>query len=188
MERVYYAGIESPIGTHWAAATEKGLLYLSSSSTKGAFMEGLKRRVDAELVHDPDRFGELREELDAWHDGKPVSFDFPFDLRGTEFQRDVWRAIHSIPWGRLSSYGRLAEAVGRPRAARAVGNAVGSNPIGIVIPCHRVIWSNGGLGGFGHGYDPRSLDVKRRYLMIEGILPRVENSPEKDVDLTRLFV
>jgi len=188
LERVYYAGLKYPIGTHWAAATEKGLLHLSTSGTERAFMEELKRSVKGELVHDPDRFQELRRMLDDWHAGKPTSFDLPFDLRGTEFQIDVWRAIHAIPWGSLSSYGRLARAIGRPRAARAVGNAVGSNPIGIVIPCHRVIHSDGGLGGFGHGFDPRRLDVKRRYLMIEGIMPRVENHPERYVDLTKFFV
>jgi methylated-DNA-[protein]-cysteine S-methyltransferase len=81
----------------------------------------------------------------------------------------------------------LAKDIGRPRAARAVGNAVGSNPCGIVIPCHRVIHSDGGLGGFGHGFKERSLDVKRLYLSIEGILPRVEDYPERNVDLTRFF-
>lgn len=187
MERVYYVGLKYEIGTHWAAATEEGLLHLSTSGTERAFMRELERSVKAELVHDPDRFQELRRMLDDWHAGKPTSFDLPFDLRGTEFQIDVWRAIHAIPWGSLSSYGRLARAIGRPNAARAVGNAVGSNPIGIVIPCHRVIHSDGGLGGFGHGFDPGRLDVKRRYLMIEGILPRVENHPEREVDLTKFF-
>lgn len=188
LERVYYADLKYPIGTHWAAATEEGLVQLSSSSTEGAFIEGLRRRMKAELVHDPDRFQDLKRMLDTWHEGRPTSFDLPFDLRGTEFQVDIWRAIHAIPWGSLSSYGRLAREIGRPKAARAVGNAVGSNPIGIVIPCHRVIHSDGGLGGFGHGFDPGSLNVKRRYLMIEGILPRVENHPEREVDLTKFFV
>lgn len=188
MERVYYVGLKHSIGTHWAAATEEGLLHLSTSGTESEFMGEIKRRVKAELIHDPDRFQELRRMLDEWHEGKPTSFELPFDLRGTEFQIDVWRAIHAIPWGSLSSYGRLARAIGRPKAARAVGNAVGSNPMGIVIPCHRVIHSDGGLGGFGHGFDPGRLDVKRRYLMIEGILPRVENRPERDVDLTKYFV
>jgi len=188
MEKVYYADIEIPIGIVWAAATDKGLIQADALGTEDALLSSLNRRVDAELVHDPGRFDELRRQLEKWSDGRAVEFDIPLDLRGTEFQKDVWKAIHGIPHGRLTSYGRLAKAVGRSNAARAVGNAVGANPCGIVIPCHRVIWSNGGLGGFGGGYDEGRLDVKRRFLMIEGVLPRVEDKPEKEVDLTRLFV
>lgn len=188
MEKVYYAGIETPMGTVWAAATDKGLVQVHASGRKESFIYELKRRIDAEFVQDPSRFEELREQLESWSEGKPTAFDLPFDLRGTEFQKKVWKAIHDIPYGRLSSYGGLAEAIGRPKAARAVGNAVGSNPCGIVIPCHRVIWSNGGLGGFHGGYDEENLDDKRRLLVKEGVLPRVEGNPEKEVDLTRFFV
>jgi methylated-DNA-[protein]-cysteine S-methyltransferase len=163
-------------------------LQLSSSSSKRYFLENLKKRVRPKLIHDPNKFFELKKMLNTWHEGKAVKFDLSLDLRGTEFQEDVWKAIHAIPWGRLTSYGRIAKSLGRPKAARAVGNAVGSNPISIVIPCHRVIWSNGGLGGFGRGFDPARLDIKRRYLFIEGILPRVNNLPEKEVDLTRFFI
>lgn len=188
MEKVYYADIEIPIGTVWAATTEKGLVQVNASGTEEAFVSELRRRVDAEPVYDPGRFDELKRRLELWSRGEPVDFDLPLDLRGTEFQKGVWRAVHVIPHGRLSSYSRLAEAIGRPKAARAVGNAVGANPCGIVIPCHRVIWSNGGLGGFGGGYDPERLDAKRRLLAIEGVLPHVEGKPEKETDLTRLFV
>jgi len=188
MEKIYYDLIELPMGEIWAAESDKGLVNVSTLTSRDSFMKGLRRTVDAELVREPGKFDELRGLLKDWHEGKRVSFDLPFDLRGTPFQREVWHAIHRIPYGRLSSYGRLAEAIGRPKAARAVGNAVGSNPCGIVIPCHRVIHSNGGLGGFGHGFKERSLDVKRLYLKIEGVLPRVEGHPEREVDLTRLFV
>lgn len=188
MEIVYYAGIETPMGTVWAAATDNGLVQVHASGREEAFLSELKRRVRAELVHDPSKFEELGRQFKSWSEGKPTAFDLPFDLRGTEFQKKVWHAIHDIPYGRLSSYGMLAEAIGKPKAARAVGNAVGSNPCGIVIPCHRVIWSNGGMGGFHGGYDKESLDDKRRLLVKEGILPRVEGYPERDVDLTRFFV
>jgi O-6-methylguanine DNA methyltransferase len=187
LENVYYASIEIPIGTVWAAATDEGLLQVHALSEEEPFMNELRRRVDAKPVRDPGRFDELRGQLESWCDGEPVEFDLPFDLRGTGFQKDVWHAIHRIPHGRLTSYGRLAKDIGRPNAARAVGNAVGANPCGIVIPCHRVIWSSGGIGGFGGGYDEGRLDVKRRFLMIEGILPRVEGKPEKESDLTRFF-
>lgn len=187
LEEIYYTSFDYSLGTHWVASSKEGLLQLSSSSTKMSFIGSLKKRVKPKLIHNADKFIELKGMLDTWHKGKPVQFDIPLDLRGTQFQKDVWRAIYDIPWGRLSSYGRLAKVVGRPKAARAVGNAVGSNPIEIVIPCHRVIWSNGGLGGFGHGYDPVSLDIKRRYLVMEGILSRVDNYPEREVDLKKFF-
>ncbi|UCH56677.1 MAG: methylated-DNA--[protein]-cysteine S-methyltransferase [Candidatus Bathyarchaeota archaeon] len=188
MEKVYYAGIETPTGTFWAAATDRGLVQLHGSSTREAFLTVLERRIKAEFVHEPAKFEELKGQLTAWNEGEPVEFDIPLDLRGTEFQKKVWWAIHDIPYGKLSSYGRLAEAIGMPNAARAVGNAVGSNPIGIVIPCHRVIWSNGGLGGFHGGYEEEALNRKRRLLMREGILPGVEGRPEEDIDLTSFFV
>ena len=186
MEKIYYDNIELPIGTVWAAASEKGLVRVHALGTGERFKAGL-RGLKAELIPDPDRFGDLRNQLEQWVEGKPTEFDLPFDLRGTEFQKEVWHAIHRIPYGKLSSYGLLAKDIGRPAAARAVGNAVGANPIGIVIPCHRVIWSNGGIGGFGGGYSKESLDVKRLFLKVEGVLPRVEDSPEDDVDLKKFF-
>jgi methylated-DNA-[protein]-cysteine S-methyltransferase len=186
LEKIYYDEIELPIGTVWAAASEKGLVRVHALGTGERFKAGLKG-LKAELTPDPSKFDELRTQLYKWVEGKPTVFDLPFDLRGTEFQKEVWRAIHRIPYGKLSSYGLLAKDIGRPAAARAVGNAVGANPIGIVIPCHRVIWSNGGIGGFGGGYNKESLDVKRLFLKVEGVLPRVEDSPEDDVDLKKFF-
>lgn len=171
MERVYYTGIESPIGTIWAAATERGLIQVDFPRPEVEFLGSLKRRVDADVVHAPGRLQRLREMMRAYFDGERVAFELPLDLRGTEFQRSVWRATHRIPYGRLSSYGRLAAAVGRPRAARAVGNAVGANPLVIVVPCHRVIRSDGSLGGFGG-----RPSLKRYLLGIEGVLPRTEGA------------
>ena len=186
MEKIYYDEIELPIGSVWAAASEKGLVRVHALGTGERFKAGLKG-LRAELIPDPKKFDELRRQLSQWVEGKPTEFDLPLDLRGTEFQKEVWRAIHRIPYGKLSSYGLLARDIGRPNAARAVGNAVGANPIGIVIPCHRVIWSSGGIGGFGGGYEKESLDVKRLFLKVEGVLPRVEDSPEDDVDLKSFF-
>ena len=111
-----------------------------------------------------------------------VGFEIPLDLRGTLFQVAVWKAIYSIPNGLLSSYGRIAKQIGRPKAVRAVGNAVGDNPIGLIVPCHRVVASDGSLGGFGGG-----LDLKRRLLVHEGIFKTSKGSTEKDVDLRQFF-
>jgi O-6-methylguanine DNA methyltransferase len=186
MEKIYYDKIKLPIGTVWAATTEKGLVRVHTLGTEERFKAGLKG-FKTELVPDPHRFDELRAKLSRWVEGKPTEFNLPFDLRGTEFQKEVWHAIHRIPHGKLSSYGLLAKDIGRPTAVRTVGNAVGANPLGIVIPCHRVIWSNGGIGGFGGGYVKESLDVKRLFLKVEGVLPRVEGRPEDDVDLKSFF-
>ncbi len=186
MEKIYYDNIELPIGIVWAATTEKGLVRVHALGTGERFKAGLKG-LRAELIKEPDRFVDLRRQLSSWAEGNLTDFDLRFDLRGTEFQKEVWHAIHRIPYGKLSSYGLLAKDIGRPAAARAVGNAVGANPLGIVIPCHRVVWSNGGIGGFGGGYVKESLDVKRLFLKVEGVLPRVEGGPEDDVDLKSFF-
>lgn len=188
MEKVYYAGIETSMGVVWAAGTDKGLVQVQTSDSKAHFMFELRRRIKGEFIHDPSKFEKLRKQLETWNQGKPTSFSLPFDLRGTEFQKKVWYAIHDIPYGKLSSYGRLAKAIGNPRSARAVGNAVGSNPCGIVIPCHRVIWSNGGLGGFRGGYDKKDLNEKRKLLAKEGVFPKADDYPEKGLDLTKLFI
>ena len=180
MEKVYYAKIDTPEGPTWAAATEKGLL--QTSPTKQNLFSEVGRRVEAELVEDPGRFKELQEWYDAFISGEPVKYEGPFDLRGTEFQKKVWKAILDIPHGRLSSYGRIAKGIGKPKAARAVGNAVGANHLGPVIPCHRVVWSSGGIGGFGGG-----LERKRVLLHREGVLPRSEGTPEAGIDLRRFF-
>jgi len=177
MERVYYTGITSPIGTMWAAATEAGLFQIDFPRPAAEFLRSLRRRVDAEVVQDPDRFEVLRDMLKAYFEGERVIFELPLDLRGTEFQKTVWHATYRIPYGRLSSYGRLAAAVGRPKAARAVGNAVGANPLVIVIPCHRVIRSEGSIGGFGG-----RPDLKRYLLSIEGVLPRTREKGLRSFD------
>lgn len=90
-------------------------------------------------------------QLDAYFAGKLTEFDLPLDPAGTPFQHRVWAALREIPFGETTSYGELAERIGRPTAARAVGAANGRNPIGIVVPCHRVISSNGTLNGYGGG-------------------------------------
>jgi methylated-DNA-[protein]-cysteine S-methyltransferase len=103
-------------------------------------------------------------QLAAYFAGERTSFDMPLDLHGTEFQRRVWQALLAIPFGETTSYGEIARRIGAPSAVRAVGGAVGRNPISIVVPCHRVVGSNGSLTGFGGG-----LDRKRWLLSHEGV-------------------
>ncbi len=105
---------------------------------------------------------EAHRQLDAYLAGELKEFSLPLAPRGTGFQREVWEALRRIPYGETASYKEIAEAVGRPRAFRAVGMANNRNPIPVIIPCHRVIGSDGGLVGYGGG-----LDLKRRLLDLE---------------------
>ncbi len=182
LEKIYYAGIETPLGVMWAAASETGFIQFSISGSKERFMKELAAHIKAEYVEEPSRFKSLKAELDRYFKGETFAFKGPFDMRGTQFQVDVWKAIYSIPYGRLASYGDLAKQIGRPKAVRAVGNAVGDNPMGLIVPCHRVVWGSGGIGGFTGG-----LEWKRKLLKHEGIFKTAEGTPEKDVDLRRYF-
>lgn len=116
-----------------------------------------------EVVEDPARTAELRRQLAEYFAGERRDFDLPLSPEGTPFERSVWEELRRIPFGETRSYGEIAQAIGRPGAARAVGRANGANPIPIVVPCHRVIGSNGSLTGFGGG-----LEAKSRLLEIEG--------------------
>lgn len=98
-----------------------------------------------------DRFDDIRRALDEYFAGRRTTFDLPLEPRGTDFQRSVWRALVDIPFGETTTYGMLARRIGKPDAVRAVGAANGANPLPIVVPCHRVIGSNGSLTGFGGG-------------------------------------
>lgn len=115
-------------------------------------------------AHEPadELFAEVRAQLDAYFAGHRTAFDVPLVLSGTPFQRRVWGALREIPYGTTISYGELARRVGQPSAARAVGLANGRNPVSVIVPCHRVIGTDGTLTGYGGG-----LDRKRRLLELE---------------------
>ena len=101
-------------------------------------------------------------QLDEYFSGRRRQFDLPLDLEGTEFQQRVWKSVSAIPYGQTRSYAQIATTIGSPKAVRAVGAANGANPVVIIVPCHRVIASGGGLGGYGGG-----LELKRRLLALE---------------------
>ena len=155
---------ESPIGRIVIAATAKGISSVSLRPTKReiATAEGVgSSRPGATEARGHVR--RLRKQLTRYFAGKRVRFDVPLDLsRGTAFQRAVWRACARIPNGETCSYAELARMAGRPGAARAVGNAMHNNPVPIVVPCHRVIKSDGSLGGFGSG-----VSIKKKLLRLE---------------------
>jgi methylated-DNA-[protein]-cysteine S-methyltransferase len=111
---------------------------------------------------DDEAFPEAVGQLEAYFAGERTDFELPLDLVGTAFQRRVWEALLTIPYGETRSYGEIARQIGAPSASRAVGLANGHNPIGIIVPCHRVIGSNGSLTGYGGG-----LDRKRALLALE---------------------
>ncbi len=115
-----------------------------------------------ETTHDRS-FDTIFRQLDAYFSGQPHRFSLDIALRGTDFQLRVWQTLQQIPWGETRSYSDIARAIGRPSACRAVAQAIGRNPVGIVIPCHRVIGKDGSLTGFGGG-----LPLKRRLLELEG--------------------
>ena len=141
--------VETPIGRLWLARDEDGLSGIGFTGT------GRPRSSDPLLL-------EAAEQLHAYFAGERERFDLPMSLHGTEFQRRVWAAVASIPYGTSTTYGALAGELGRPTACRAVGAAHGRNPLPIVIPCHRVVGVSGGLTGYGGG-----LERKRALLALE---------------------
>ncbi|MFF4787525.1 methylated-DNA--[protein]-cysteine S-methyltransferase [Streptomyces griseorubiginosus] len=130
----------------------------------GLYMTDQRHRPPEESFGEPDGspFGEAEEQLDAYFAGELKEFTLELRLHGTAFQTAVWRELRRIPLGETRSYGQLADALGNPGASRAVGLANGKNPIGIIVPCHRVVGADGGLTGYGGG-----LERKRRLLDFE---------------------
>ncbi len=149
---------DSPVGTLTLVALDGTLA--------GLYMDLQRHRPPAERFGDPDPtpFTEVIRQLDEYFGGQRTAFDLPMNLVGTPFQRTVWTALREIPYGETWSYGQLAERIGRPGAARAVGLANGRNPIGIIVPCHRVVGATGDLTGYGGGLQRKQhlLDFERR--------------------------
>jgi len=165
MEILYYDCFESPMGRLWVAATSKGLCRVSFASSEEEFLTSLKEAVHGEPESGKERFKDLFERFGKYFKGEPTSFsDLPLDLSGTDFQKVVWRAAAEIPYGKTLTYGEVAAKVGHPRAYRAAGSALKRNQLLIVVPCHRVVKSDGRLGGFSEGAEGR-----RRLLRLEGV-------------------
>lgn len=146
--------IETNFGVMIAASTDKGICLFEFADYKGIDLElrQLKETFNAPLVQgDNPHFDTLREQLGQYFKGERKLFDIPLDLVGTEFQKQVWLALLQIPYGCTTTYGKQAELIGRPSSVRAVANANGKNKISIILPCHRVIGSDGTLTGYGGG-------------------------------------
>ncbi len=153
MKKVYWSNMTVGKWSMYSAATEKGICYIG---TPNAPFEELERWVKkqiqhAELIECAANFKECEEALRQYDRGERRSFTIPLDLYGTDFQRKVWKALQRIPYGETFSYIKIAEEIQNPRAVRAVGGAIGANPVPIIVPCHRVITKDGKLGGFRAG-------------------------------------
>jgi O-6-methylguanine DNA methyltransferase len=164
-EMIAWAAVKSRVGTIRVAATSRGLCKVAlGQETAADFFGWLERRI-GQTPRRPERTGIVALALDQiaeYLNGTRRQFDLPLDLRGTEFQRRVWSAVAGIPYGQTRTYAQIAQAIGKPLAMRAVGAANGANPLPLVVPCHRVLGSDGSLTGYGGG-----LDVKQKLLEME---------------------
>ncbi len=160
--------LPSPIGPLYLAFTERGLscLDFGSATAWDALADALPGKPRHVEINEHPLARQLAEELEVYFEGRDPPFRTPLELReGTEFQQQVWAALREVRFGETRSYMDIACRIGNPSAVRAVGQAVSANPVGIVVPCHRVINSSGKLGGFSAG-----LALKRRLLEHEGAL------------------
>ena len=160
-DTIYYATLETPYGALLVAGHEAGLTRVSFlAGTHPVTPELLWQRCEAPLAEPP--LSEAFRQLRAYFAGTLRGFSLPLAPRGTSFQQSVWKALQGIPYGRTTTYGELARRIGRPDAARAVGAANGSNPLPVIVPCHRVIGADGSLTGYGEG-----LPIKQGLLEME---------------------
>ncbi|MDF3301985.1 methylated-DNA--[protein]-cysteine S-methyltransferase [Streptomyces tropicalis] len=171
--RVVWAVVSTGIGPLLLAATDHGLVnvvFHAEDAVRDQALSRLASRLGTDPVEAPGSplLAEAVRQLDAYFAGELHAFDLPLDwslISG--FNRQVLRALESdVPYGAVVGYGDLADRVGQPGAAQAVGAAMGANPLPVVVPCHRVVERDGGIGGFGGG-----LETKRRLLALEGVLP-----------------
>ena len=157
--------VESPVGDLLVAVSGQGLVRLAFDPVH--VLDDLAARISPRVVEAPARLDPVRRELDEYFEGRRREFDIAVDLSlASGFRREVLEATARIPAGHVTTYGALAAQVGKPRAARAVGNAVGSNPVAIVVPCHRVVPAGGGVGNYGGGPERKAflLDLEHARL------------------------
>ncbi|MSQ30511.1 MAG: methylated-DNA--[protein]-cysteine S-methyltransferase [Dehalococcoidia bacterium] len=175
----YYDTIESPVGTLFVGGSAVGgsaagvhrVEFVREAADLARWITAIERDAGADVEDGPARrdsaaAAEVTRQLRAYFAGERATFDLPLAPRGTAFQQRVWLALRAIPHGRTTTYGAIAAAIGQPSAARAVGLAIGRNPLAIVVPCHRVIGAGGALTGYAGG-----LDRKRWLLAHEGGAP-----------------
>jgi methylated-DNA-[protein]-cysteine S-methyltransferase len=163
-QKVYFSKFNHEAWNFYIAATNKGLCFVGSQSgPKEEIEQWLKKQLpNAELKEDKNKLSVYFNQFKEYFSGKRQSFYLPLDLYGTKFQKSVWTELQKIPFGETSTYSDIAEKINKPSAFRAVGSAIGANPVMIVIPCHRVIGKSGRLTGFRGG-----LLMKQKLLALE---------------------
>jgi AraC family transcriptional regulator of adaptative response/methylated-DNA-[protein]-cysteine methyltransferase len=162
--QIRFAIVGSPLGRLLVAASPKGICAVSLGDSDAQLERRLRAELPrAEIERDDGSLAELTAKVLAHVRGEGSAHDLPLDVRGTAFQQQVWRALLAIPYGETRSYAQVASAIGQPKATRAVARACATNPVAVVIPCHRVVRSDGGLGGYAGG-----VERKERLLAIEG--------------------
>jgi O-6-methylguanine DNA methyltransferase len=162
---IYYSVMNTPVGELVIASTNRGLLRIILP-IDGSYHPQDRLRNDSNyygtLVEDDEKNRLAIDQLLEYFQGMRHDFALPVELRGTDFQISVWKAVARVPYGQTRSYGEIARGIGKPKASRAVGAANGANPIPIVIPCHRIIGADGSMTGFGGG-----IVLKEKLLQIE---------------------
>ena len=163
METIYYSFFDTQLLKKvFVASTERGVCMVDFLKSEKVFLKELRERFLGKIIRDDRKNKAVLSQLKRYLQGKLRHFNLPLDFKGTPFEKRVWSELAKIPYGQTRSYKEIAQAIGHPKAFRAVGNANGRNSLPLIIPCHRVIESNGGLGGFGHG-----LKVKKQLLDFE---------------------
>jgi O-6-methylguanine DNA methyltransferase len=155
IDTLYWSSVPGPRGSCVIMATEAGVCWTGTPGTAADFgFAWLERRLAYERVMEDEAIAPLRQaadEMRRYFAGERVQFACPLDLHGTPFQVAVWEEMYRIPYGETRTYGELARILGRPQAARAVGAASAANPVAVIVPCHRVVGSDGSLTGYGGG-------------------------------------
>lgn len=161
---IYWSRYEGTPGTFYTAATIRGLCFISSPDIGIQELENwaARRFPKYELVEDDKRLERYKRELDEYFKGERRTFTVPVDVEGTAFQKKIWEVLKEIPYAETYTYSQIANMVNKPTAARAVGAAIGNNPLLVTIPCHRVVGKNGSLTGYRGG-----LEMKKQLLQLE---------------------
>lgn len=162
---IYFCKYHSPFGIIFLASTNQKLILVGLRSEEIFLKELQKMHPGFKIEENPSKNRTVIDEFDQYFRGQRKQFSIPFYLSGTEFQKKVWDTLLEIPYGQTITYGEIANKIGNPKGVRAVGHANNRNPISIIVPCHRVIGSDGKLVGYGGG-----LEMKKQLLKLEGAL------------------
>ncbi|MBB5173346.1 methylated-DNA--[protein]-cysteine S-methyltransferase [Texcoconibacillus texcoconensis] len=171
---ISYAEMDSPLGPLTLVQSEKGMILIEFGAAKDVYLT-IKSKLKKHLLctplkEDADSLKPVQKQLDEYFQGQRYEFDVPLDLLGTRFQTLVWKTLQSIPYGETKSYKQIALEIGAPKAVRAIGGANNQNPVPIIIPCHRVIGTNGSMVGYGGG-----IEKKETLLQLESFNARMSS-------------